>query len=154
LPVVPCRENECATCVQIGGYTWAALDGKHFCLAEFLNVLLRLDGRGHRAFASLDGQKLVSYQAAMLTEDWEASRPHLERMMQLQSAAYRRLRGGTGAPKLRPANEAHFTGQFVAYEPVCLQPPGLTLKNTFVDCPDQDCGPSVGSFERKAVESP
>jgi len=154
LPAVPCSGSAGAPCVQVGHYTWTARSGANFCLADYLNCLLCLEGLTFKASPSLDGQRLVPYQAVMIREDWEASRPHLEHVMQLQATAYRRLKGGTGAPKLRLAGEAHFTEEFVAYEPICMQPPGLTVKNTFVEFPDQDRGPAMAFSERKSVECP
>lgn len=74
-------------------------------LQEFLS---RLGVSGVNFHDSLDGRKLLPYQAAVLLDAWNRVRQILEQPLAEQRTAYRRLFGGSAAPDVRIVAEPRF----------------------------------------------
>mmetsp|Transcript_66618 Transcript_66618/g.168826 ORF Transcript_66618/g.168826 Transcript_66618/m.168826 type:complete len:395 (-) Transcript_66618:73-1257(-) len=102
LPLLP-QATVCpiSTSVQIGGFFWQPLQADGFSLPSYMQNFLRRAGLEAKVFHTMYGERLMPYQAIVLTEDWERIRDRFQEIFKAQCSAYRLLNGGSGAPKLR-----------------------------------------------------
>eukprot|EP00929_Paragymnodinium_shiwhaense_P018959 TRINITY_DN13075_c0_g4_i1.p1 TRINITY_DN13075_c0_g4~~TRINITY_DN13075_c0_g4_i1.p1 ORF type:complete len:394 (-),score=48.27 TRINITY_DN13075_c0_g4_i1:440-1621(-) len=108
-PLIPHLErSEVTTAEQIGGYYWESHEKGCVAFGTYLMQLLKLCDTNARVFTSLNGQRLVPYQVAVLTSAWKEVEPSLKKLFAAQCSAYRFMRGGSGAPKLKVDLEARF----------------------------------------------
>lgn len=108
-PLLPQDEwSETTTTEKIGGHYWYAAEEGTFTFSGYLQTLLRLCGSSARVFSTLSGQRLVPYQCAVLSEEWDAVEARFKDLFAAQCSAYRFLRGGSGAPKLKTDVEPRF----------------------------------------------
>jgi len=117
--------------VEIGGYLWVAAPREGFSLAAYLQCLLRFLGLDPScAFDRLDGHRLAPYQVVMRSSQWEMVQDEFGKLFRCQQAAYRHLRGGKVAPKLRFGAKPACIG-------LCLEAPTIaprfTERNTFLE---------------------
>lgn len=107
--------SECAdtTLVTKDGHVshWRRWPGA-FQLAAYLQILQESDESIPRfdvynTFCG--GQRLVPYLAAVNRSQWEIAEESFNKMFARSRAAYRRLNGGTGAPKLQEVFEPRYT---------------------------------------------
>eukprot|EP00929_Paragymnodinium_shiwhaense_P086433 TRINITY_DN4694_c0_g1_i10.p2 TRINITY_DN4694_c0_g1~~TRINITY_DN4694_c0_g1_i10.p2 ORF type:complete len:188 (+),score=33.56 TRINITY_DN4694_c0_g1_i10:203-766(+) len=138
-PLIPFDEpSETTTIEQIGGWYWQANEEGMFTFPAYLQKLIRTCGSDTRVFSSLDGRRLVPYQAAVLRSEWDLIEKKLKDLFSAQCSAYRFLRGGSGAPKLK----AEVNARFVSESKPLSEPTKLSLDdfmifkvehNTFLD---------------------
>lgn len=104
-------------------------------LPSYLRSFLRALGCDLPVFAAMDGQPLVSYQAAMRREDWRRAWRALEGPFKAQQAYYRHVQGGKAAPKLDPRAEARFASAGEARRSESMEVhevPRWSVQRTFV----------------------
>jgi len=102
LPLLPqetCSERSTQT--RVGDFFWQPTPDKGFVLASYMQQFLRRTGSDVKVFHTMYGEHLMPYQAAILTEDWERVQEGFRDVFRSQCSAYRLLRGGSGAPKIR-----------------------------------------------------
>jgi len=136
-PLLPVRKANLAEAlsigksfVEIGGYLWAPAESEGFTFPTYLRRLLSFLGFDQCVFDRLDGRLLAPYQAAIDGRDWELVEADFTKLFRCQQAAYRRLRGGKGAPKVYFGTRLSFLG-------FCSEVPQVharvTERNTFVE---------------------
>eukprot|EP00928_Gymnodinium_smaydae_P071323 TRINITY_DN54947_c0_g1_i1.p1 TRINITY_DN54947_c0_g1~~TRINITY_DN54947_c0_g1_i1.p1 ORF type:complete len:264 (-),score=37.02 TRINITY_DN54947_c0_g1_i1:371-1162(-) len=120
LPLIPCESiTATSTTDSFSGFfrepsdstTWRFVDYlTHFC--ERANIGLETKGEHDKGFNnffdSMFSQQLVPYQAVVLTEKWKIISNKFLELFQSQSSAYRKLRGGKGAPKIHADHRPRF----------------------------------------------
>lgn len=94
---------------SIGGFFWQPWEEDTFSFATYLKRLFQMSGCDAGAFDTLYGQQLVPYQAVVLTEDWIRIQDDFKPLFHAQCSAYRFVRGGNGAPKIRTEVEPRLT---------------------------------------------
>ncbi|CAE8628986.1 unnamed protein product [Polarella glacialis] len=158
-PLLPCGETEEAdtisrVCLQGQAIKyWERLERLHddnFSLCSYLKKFLSTTGLAVNVFGNFDGRELVSYQAFVQRSQWDAIRPEFEKAWRTHGAAYRRLNGGSAAPKLvegsvsrwKPCEEN--AERFNDGCPLSqMRGNCVTIRNTFievVDCPESPVG--------------
>lgn len=159
-PLLP-QQNCCQTTTQerIGGFFWQASEKDGFNLSLYLRQFLTMSGCHADVFKTLYGQQLMPYQAAIMTEDWERIQDRFEDAFHSQCSAYRFLRGGKAAPKIRTNIEPKFT-QDSAFcsEPTASSSDGwmvmMTEDKTFLNVRVAHDGFASAEHGRKAAEYP
>lgn len=115
LPAVACSLSALAELPLdqwVGAGTSVAGRTRDFYLWEFLcSFQLLVEDLGQPAILhdTMDGRRLVPYQAAVRWGDWRRVWPLLEPAFRRQRAAYRHLLGGTCAPQLSVCTEPRFS---------------------------------------------
>lgn len=85
---------------------WAAVPQLRFALSEYLMTLVCSvtseddPARRCRVQQHVQGRPLLVYQAAIPADDWRLVFDAVLKPFQQQRSAYRKLRGGTGAPEI------------------------------------------------------
>lgn len=90
------------------GVEWEPADLEAFTLPAYLRSFLARLGLDIEAYGSLDGRRLVPYQAAVRRGAWQHAWAAMEGPFLSQKVAYRRLLGGTNAPELKVGVEPRF----------------------------------------------
>eukprot|EP00929_Paragymnodinium_shiwhaense_P055541 TRINITY_DN27824_c0_g1_i1.p1 TRINITY_DN27824_c0_g1~~TRINITY_DN27824_c0_g1_i1.p1 ORF type:complete len:395 (-),score=83.77 TRINITY_DN27824_c0_g1_i1:281-1465(-) len=159
-PLLPQEEwSEGATSEKLGGFYWSAADDSTFTFSTYMQKLMRICGSDARVFCTMSGQRLVPYQAAVLADEFEKVETRFRELFSAQCSAYRFLRGGSGAPKLRADIEARFVPESISLpEPTKLSIDDFLIfkveQNTFVDFQCAQDSFVVPSIHRKAAEYP
>lgn len=115
LPLAPGSTESAAVTIktdersQLGAWSRIPLgpDGK-FRLVNFVKQFAANLGISLKAYASLDGQRLVHYQCAVRRDEWERVREEFLEAFLVQKRAYRRANGGSCAPCLAVDAEPRF----------------------------------------------
>lgn len=149
LPVLPTKPGALAvesadTSVLIGGYSWEPAQSGGFTFPKYLRALLRAIGCSTRIFDSLDGRRLVPYQAVLLISEWKQVEEQFQEIFRWQRAAFRHHYGGNGAPRINFGIEPRFLGNHIPAE---IDEPKMVVctKNSFVDIIDLS---ELKSFQR------
>eukprot|EP00405_Crypthecodinium_cohnii_P047745 CAMPEP_0206569036 /NCGR_PEP_ID=MMETSP0325_2-20121206/26197_1 /ASSEMBLY_ACC=CAM_ASM_000347 /TAXON_ID=2866 /ORGANISM="Crypthecodinium cohnii, Strain Seligo" /LENGTH=432 /DNA_ID=CAMNT_0054072545 /DNA_START=302 /DNA_END=1597 /DNA_ORIENTATION=- len=113
IPYATRREDgteECfsSECVKVGGFAWVPAEESGFNFPFYLKKVLEALGCKADVWDSLDGRKLVPYQASVRGDVWEAVSEKFGEVIQFQRSAYRFVHGGKSAPKVRKAAGPHF----------------------------------------------
>jgi hypothetical protein len=104
VPLLPLHKDACEECPE----EWEQLK-QVVPLPEYLRELLRrLEIRDVEVFDSLDGGKVVPYQAVVQQRAWERAWLCLEAPWGCMRVAYRRKLGGGHAPKLEVGTEPKY----------------------------------------------
>merc|ERR1711862_532364 len=91
------KSNKVEASQKFGWYPQA--ENGRTALSTYLRAVLKTCGLdAFEIFDSLDGCRLVRYQAVVRRAEWPESRQALEPLLKEHKAAYRRHYGGTGAP--------------------------------------------------------
>ncbi|CAJ1371400.1 unnamed protein product [Effrenium voratum] len=120
--------------------SWSS-DKSKFNAASYIQQFLRRLGHAFRTFDTLDGQKLVPYQAALRRDEWEKVGKELIQAFSLQKAAYRRLHGGCQAPDLKENNRPTYQRRDPFGQQAWSKHPSkpqLVVRRTFIDIDDRE----------------
>ena len=140
-------------------------DGTRMPLAEYLYLLLSRCGQEVQVFDSLDGRKLVPYQAAVQQGSLVQAWPLLQGALKRQRAEYRRFHGGSGAPEVKAGSEPRFLMHSfeepsTEVSPCEAEEESLPVRGTFLHFGPTDCLGAKGlqtpsdSMSQKATEAP
>lgn len=117
---------------------WDSVHNSSTC-AWYLQALLGRIGVEAEVHATLDGQRLVYYQAALRRADWDRARAALDNgPWRALGVAYRRMHGGKNAPKL-----AVCTPKFTRHLSVDVHPTHSASKSAVGEAEDL---PVVSTF--------
>ena len=132
---------------QLGAWSRIPLgpDGK-FRLVNFVKQFVANLGMSLKAYASLDGQRLVHYQCAVRRDEWERIREDFLEAFLVQKRAYRRANGGSCAPCFAVDAEPRFAPDDrrveVASQIKCSQQQPAqhrtVVRRTFIELADDD----------------
>lgn len=90
------------------GMDWEPAQLEAFTLPVYLRTFLARLGVDVEVYGTLDGRRLVPYQAVVRRGAWERAWALMEGPFLSQKAAYRRLLGGTTAPELKLGVDPRF----------------------------------------------
>lgn len=121
-------------------------DFESFTLRAYLQCVLSLYGiDSSEIFDSLDGRRVVYWQAVVRTSTWSRLWCVLQPLFKEQAAAYRRHHGGTQAPVLRADTPPRFREEPIDFARLQCGPletigdeRPLPVKNTFVHFDEND----------------
>mmetsp|Transcript_5501 Transcript_5501/g.11989 ORF Transcript_5501/g.11989 Transcript_5501/m.11989 type:complete len:398 (-) Transcript_5501:86-1279(-) len=134
----------------ISDIEWVPLEEpSQFKLPAFLRAVLAVCGMDPSVvYDFYDGRELIFYQASIRECAWQDLAPLIRAMVKNQQTAYRRLKGGTGAPYIQEENAVprfrdlpHMAANMDFDDPICRvlvescfedQEPHFQVKNTFV----------------------
>mmetsp|Transcript_25623 Transcript_25623/g.82721 ORF Transcript_25623/g.82721 Transcript_25623/m.82721 type:complete len:345 (+) Transcript_25623:112-1146(+) len=168
-PLVPslpsgCRASSCIAEKLAEWFSWEeAQDLTNFNLSSYLQHILSLCGMETTVvFDSLDGRRLVFFQAVVRRAVWSKLWETLQPILKKQQSAYRRHYGGSGAPHIQVDVQPRFDeGTMQAVVRECQPSPSSTdlppseeaayawqvqIKNTFVHFTTDDAQSEVGSL--------
>lgn len=139
-PLLPTRQLKDIDLQADPVENWTPATSDGFTLAAYLRSFLSAMDVDLEAHDSIDGRKLVNYQAAVRRDEWEHAWQLLEAPFKAQGSAYRRLFGGRRAPELTVSTDPRFVGSAAVKASgsptlTCDPPPGLgsiPVKHTFV----------------------
>jgi len=152
---------------------WGLVEGKRFdadwehvsssnSFAWFFQTFLHRIGVDVEVHPTLDGQRLVYFQAALSREDWCRARAALDGgPWRAHNAAYRAKYGGTHAPKLR-VSEPRFCDHpmFVAARPAPVidempqrETGRVQVVGTFIHFGSRSCATPHPKLSRSSTES-
>lgn len=173
LPALPTGSSDVA--VDVGAHrglsAWVQHVGtNNFKLSEYLQALVRRIGlEDLKVFGSIDGRRLVPYQAAVVKQSWEAAHHCIREAFDIQQAAYRRLHKGKAAPELHfgkeprflPAEDADRSIHDAAATPSAKLldqltiPMKVSVRNTFIEVTEDDESDFAPGFSqpRRSMES-
>lgn len=106
-PLLPRQNIFPSTAVTTTPSEWAAVAREGFELPDYLRSFLSLLGVEEEVHESLDGLRLVPYQAVVGRAAWERIWGSLEGPYKAMRAAYRQLHGGKHAPEITLHNTPH-----------------------------------------------
>mmetsp|Transcript_91165 Transcript_91165/g.199681 ORF Transcript_91165/g.199681 Transcript_91165/m.199681 type:complete len:393 (+) Transcript_91165:1-1179(+) len=161
-PLIPyaCPEDGTEECfstelrfVKVGGFAWAPAQDRGFNFPLYLQGVLEILGFEADIWDSLDGRRLVPYQACIRGDVWEAVSEKFGEVIQFQRSAYRFVHGGKSAPKVRKAAGPHFLDIWETPE----RKFGLGVleeRNTFLNLADPVKVSISGLQMRRAAEYP
>jgi len=162
-PLLPCGETEAEegredsrVCLEGQAIKyWERLQDENFSLCSYVKKFLASTGMTVNVFTNFDGRELVSYQAFVQRSQWETIRPEFEKAWRIHGAAYRRLNGGSAAPKLVEGGVARWkpceedAERFNDGCPLSqMQNNGVTIRNTFIEVVDASDGPVKKGIQR------
>eukprot|EP00929_Paragymnodinium_shiwhaense_P018955 TRINITY_DN13075_c0_g2_i2.p1 TRINITY_DN13075_c0_g2~~TRINITY_DN13075_c0_g2_i2.p1 ORF type:complete len:393 (-),score=39.39 TRINITY_DN13075_c0_g2_i2:86-1264(-) len=159
-PLLPCDErSEITSSERIGGYYWQPSDKGCSAFPVYLQKMITACGSSARVFNTLDGQRLVPYQVAVLSSEWSQAEGALRKLFAAQCSAYRFMKGGSGAPKLKVDLEPRFSFESTPLsEPTRLSVDDFMIfkmeNKTFVDFQLAQDSFVKGPVARKAAEYP
>ncbi|CAE8586134.1 unnamed protein product [Polarella glacialis] len=162
-PLLPCGETEAQgkedSRVCLDGQAikyWERLQDENFSLCSYVRKFLASTGMTVNVFTNFDGRELVSYQALVQRSQWESIRPEFEKAWRIHGAAYRRLNGGSTAPKLVEGGVARWKPceqDATRFNDACplsqMQGNGITIRNTFIEVVDVSDGPVKKGKQRR-----
>ena len=132
---------------QLGAWSRVPLgpDGK-FRLVNFVKQFAANLGMSLKAYASLDGQRLVHYQCAVRRDEWERIREDFLEAFLVQKRAYRRANGGSCAPCIATDAEPRVAPDYrrvgLASQIRCSQQQPAqhktVIRRTFIELADDD----------------
>ncbi|CAE8646759.1 unnamed protein product [Polarella glacialis] len=120
-----------------------------------MKKFLSATGMTVNVFEHFDGRELVSYQAFVQRSQWDSIRPEFDKAWRIHGAAYRRLNGGSAAPKIVEGGVARWkpceddSERFNDGCPLSqMQGNGFTIRNTFLEVVDVSDGQAKKGKQR------
>mmetsp|Transcript_69125 Transcript_69125/g.84748 ORF Transcript_69125/g.84748 Transcript_69125/m.84748 type:complete len:445 (+) Transcript_69125:36-1370(+) len=152
VPLLPCSNNEArpdpsenSNVVVISGEDgaesyWIRWTDCTFTFEAYLRQLLHRCGIELKVFTELSGRKLVPYQVAVLTHEWESSKDEVVAAFHTQQRAYRRMNGGVSAPRVGEAQQARFQHADPQPKSKCFVRSScdMVVRKTFIDMSESD----------------
>lgn len=140
-PPDPTDENV----VVIGGEDgaesyWVRWADSAFTFEAYLRQLLLRCDIELQVFTELSGRKLVPYQVAVVTSEWESCKDGVIAAFHKQQRAYRRMNGGVSAPRVGEAQQARFQHADPRPKSKCFVQSScdMVVRKTFIDMSDSD----------------
>merc|ERR1719223_135334 len=93
---------------DLGKVVWVPEQPASFDLPSYLRAFLGLLGVHCRVHDCIDGRQLKRFQAVMQRSDWDGAWAKMSGAWAQQRSAYRRLHGGTAAPRIYCTVEPQF----------------------------------------------
>ena len=138
-------EVDGSACVLITGEDgvdsyWTRWTDQNFTFRAYLQEFLRRSGIHLNVHTELSGRKLVPYQVAVSTSEWEACKQDVLAAFHKQQRAYRRMNGGVSAPRVGEAAEARFQHIEPRPKKLCFASTSadVIVRRTFIDMLDSE----------------
>lgn len=130
-PLLPSNSDEkkADDAAWVGGYWWSPMVGQECTMMMYLSIVVSRMGWQLRVFDCLDGCKLAPYQVLVYGSEWAALHEDFEALWRLQRSAYRRVRGGASAPRVRVAAPKFVSSPRLSVDTL----PTCCIVNTFIN---------------------
>ena len=150
VPLLPTREKitpdtDSSTYVIISDENgadsyWVRWSDCNFTFEAYLRELMLRCHIDLQVFTELSGRKLVPYQVAVLTHEWEARKEEVIAAFHKQQRAYRRMNGGVSAPRVGEAAEPRFQYADPKPKSSCFvsRSSDMVIRKTFIDMSESD----------------
>lgn len=139
------KDSDSSTYVVISGEDgsdsyWVRWSDSTFTFEAYLRQLLARCEIELNVFTELSGRKLVPYQVAVLTHEWESCKDQVIAAFHKQQRAYRRMNGGVSAPRVGEAHDARFQHSDPKPKSACFvqRSCDMVVRKTFIDMTESD----------------
>ena len=119
---------------------WIRWADRTFTFEAYLCQLLQRCGIELKVFTELSGRKLVPYQVAVVTHEWDSCKDQVIAAFHKQQRAYRRMNGGVSAPRVGEAQQARFQHADPRPKSSCFVRSScdMVVRKTFIDTNETD----------------
>ena len=119
---------------------WMRWTEQNFTFRTYLQEFLSRSNIRLNVYTELSGRKLVPYQVAVSTQEWDACKHDVLAAFHKQQRAYRRMNGGVSAPRVGEATEARFQHLEPKPKKLCFASTSadVVVRRTFIDMLDSE----------------
>ena len=119
---------------------WVRWPDCTFTFEAYIREFLLRSGITLQVFTELSGRKLVPYQVAVLSHEWESLKDQVGAAFHKQQRAYRRMNGGVSAPRVGEAAEPRFQHADPKPKSACFvaRSSDMVIRKTFIDMSESD----------------
>ena len=119
---------------------WMRWTEQTFTFRTYLQEFLSRSNIRLNVYTELSGRKLVPYQVAVSTQEWDACKNDVLAAFHKQQRAYRRMNGGVSAPRVGEATEARFQHLEPKPKKLCFASTSadVVVRRTFIDMLDSE----------------